>query len=432
MIYFSLTNNINIKLIDSTLVAYKRFEKGSSWVYCATYDEFKDIKKIFKNLKQENFKFEIVDKKLLENSISFPIKLGVDFNDEYNDTIQYEKLTKEQNSIFCEEKKADAQGYLKEQRVAIESIDFPNNEIKLVIIGYSSKNLGEILNFCSAIRVLYEELKTKCKSVVLDIYIQASSNSYYKRDKEIFQSYPFINRVMPLSIDIKEFSSYDYYIDTSSYEQSFYYEQLPYIDFFLRHFGVDYEKIQSKKKHNELHLNNYYINPALKNKLEQLRLKGKLLLFHPYAAHITRSIPIENSKKILNKLIEFSQEYVVVTTLKVDNMKNENYEDLSFYSKNFFDFVYIISQMQYVVTVDTATYHISDAFFIPTVVLFTNEQLIEKRVKYYNYVQAIKVKSKKRSLSKFIFKNEALSVDDFKSWNDMKISKVIKLLEKIR
>lgn len=71
-------------------------------------------------------------------------------------------------------------------------------------------------------------------------------------------------------------------------------------------------------------------------------------------------------------------------------------------------------------------------FFIPTVVLFTNEELILKRVKYYSYVKPIQVKNDSKSYSHFIFKNDALYVDDFHSWNEMKIAKVIKLLEKIR
>ncbi|MFA7084111.1 MAG: hypothetical protein WC141_06190 [Arcobacteraceae bacterium] len=436
MIYFSVTNNINIKLIDSTLVAYKRFEKDGLWIneniYCATYDEFNDIKKIFVNLKQEDFKFEIVDEKRFENSTLFPRKIGVNFKNEYKNSLHYETLIKEQNSVLNPEIDKKIEGYLEEQLTPFDSIDFLKNEIRLVIVGYSSNNLGEIINFCSAIRILHEKLKEKCTNLTLDIYLQASSNSYYKRDKEIFESYTFINKVMPLSITIQELSGYDYYIDTSSYEQSFYYKELPYIDFFLRHFGLNYEEIKDEKKHNELHLHKYHVNPKLQEKIEEIKNKGKLLLFHPYSAHITRSIPIENSKKILEKLIDFNQDYVVVTALKIENVKNDNFIDLSFYSKSFFDFVYIVSQMECVITVDTSTYHISDAFFIPTVALFTQEELIPKRLKYYSYVVPIKIKNQSKSFSNFIFKNEALNVDDFKSWNELKISKVIKLLEKIR
>lgn len=292
--------------------------------------------------------------------------------------------------------------------------------------------MGEIINFCSALRILHLKLKEKCKNVKIDIYLQASSNTYYKRDKEIFKTYSFIHEVFPLSITIQALSNYDYYIDLSSCEKSIYYHELSYVDFYLRQFGIDYLKIKDESKHNELHLNEYHVNPKLEEVLTALKQKGKLLLFHPFSANSSRSIPVEYSKRILDKLIHYGNEYVVVSALKIDYAKNDNFVDLSTYSKSFFDFVYIISQMNSVLTVDTATYHISDAFFIPTVVLFTNEELIEKRIKYFPYVTAMNIKNESTSYSHFVFKHDTLYVDDFQSWNEMKIPKVIKLLEKIR
>lgn len=436
MIYFSVTNNINIKLVDSSLVEYKRHISEDLWVnehiYCTTYDDFKDIKKIFKNLQQEDFKFKIINEQSFLKSTLFPKKVGISFNNEYETAQYYEKVFEKQKFSLLHFEKKEIDGYFEEDSTSFESIDFLKEEIRLVIIGYCSKNLGEIINFCSAIRILHSKLKEQAKSVKIDIYIQASSNNYYKRDKEIFESYSFINKVKPLSITIQELTTYDYYIDISSCEHSFYYTELPYIDFFLRQFGFEPSKIAANLKYNELHLHNYHVNPKLQEELNTLKQKGKLLLFHPYSAQATRSIPIEISKRILNKLVNFSQEYVVVTALKIDTLKTDNFVDLSLYSKTFFDFIYIISQMQYIVTVDTATYHISDAFFIPTVALFTDEELIAKRVKYYNYVKPVLIKNQPKSYSKFIFKSDALYVDDFHSWNEMKISKVIKLLEKIR
>jgi len=436
MIYFSVTNNINIKLVDSSLVEYKRFVKDGLWVneniYCTTYDDFKDIKKIFSNLQQEDFKFQIVDEQRFSKSTLFPKKLGASFLNEFQTAQHYETLLQKQNFVLPNFKQESVEGYFEEEYVAFDEIDFLKNKIHLAIVGYCSKNLGEIINFCSALRILHNKLKEKSQDVMIDIYLQASSNSYYKRDKELFETYAFIHKVMPLSLSIQALCEYDYFIDMSSCTQSFYYDELPYIDFFLRHFGLNFDTILKEEKYNELHLHKYHVNSKLQEKLNELKQKGKLLLFHPYSAQATRSIPIENSKKILDKLVNFSQEYVVVSALKMDNPKNENFIDLSFYSKTFFDFVYIISQMDYVLSVDTATYHISDAFFIPTVVLFTNEELILKRVKYYNYVKPVKIKNEPKSYSHFIFKHDALYVDDFQSWNEMKISKVIKLLEKIR
>lgn len=435
MIYFSVPNNINIKLIDASLVEYKRFVSDGLWIneniYGTTCDDFNDIKKIFSNVQQEDFKFQIINEERFNKSTLFPKKIGISFKEEYSTVQHYEALLEKQNFVQEHLYNKALEGYLEEECVAFDSIDFLQNEIRLVVIGYCSKNLGEIINFCSALRILYHKLKEKANNVTLDVYLQASSNTYYKRDKEIFQSYSFIHKVMPLSITVQELCNYDYYIDMSSCEKSIYYDELPYIDLFLRHFGIEYLAVNEALKYNELHLNHYHVNPKLEEKLKELKQKGNLLLFHPFSAFVTRSIPVENAKKLLDKLVDFSSEYVVVTALKIDNFKNENCIDLSLYSKTFFDFVYIISQMQSVITVDTSTYHISDAFFIPTVVLFNDEAQIAKRIKYYHYVKPIKIKNHAKSYSKFIFKNDALYVNDFQSWNEMDIPEVIELLEKI-
>lgn len=436
MIFFSVPNNINIKLVDNTLVEYKRFFNATSWVnepiYGTTYEDFKDIKKIFVNLQQEDFKFEIIDEQRFKKSTLFPKKIGISFNREYDTVQHYEKVIEKQHFVYENLHNNILDGYLEEECVPFESIDFLQNEINLVVIGYCNKNLGEIINFCTALRILYNKLKEKCNHVNLDIYLQASSNTYYKRDKEIFKMYSFIRNIMPLSISIESLSNYDYYIDLSSCEKSMYYQELPYVDFYLRHFGIDYEKIKNDSKYNELHLKDYPVNPLLNELLVSLKKRGKLLLFHPFSAHSSRSIPIEHSKRILDKLIHLEEEYISVSALKIDYPNSENFADLSLYSKSFLDFVYIISQMDCVISVDTVTYHISDAFFIPTVVLFTDEHLIEKRIKYYSYVTSMKLKSTPKSYSHFVFKHDALYMDDFRCWNEIEITKVIKLLEKIR
>ncbi len=435
MIRFSVTKSVNIKLSDATLVKYRRFIKNNLWIneniYCTTYDDFKDIQRILSNIKQDVFECEVLDDEYFKKTIIFPRRLGVKFVNEYEKVEELNANLKKQELIVNTTITKKVDGYLDKQINLFDDMLTFKSDIQVVIIGACNKNLGEIICFCSAIRVLYSKLKEHCDTLKIDIYLQGSANKNYIKNKEIYESFPFIDEVKPLSIGIKELCNYDYYIDTSSFEQSIFYEELPYIDFFLKHFGIDYKEIESNKKYNELHLNDYKVNPKLQEKLEKLKEDGKLLLFHPYTADILRSIPTQSAKKILDKLTKYSEDYTVVTTLKIDGVKNEHFVDLSRYSKTFFDFVYIISQMDYVVSADTATYHISDAFFIPTVVLFNNEELIDRRIKYYNYVETLAIKTKTKSFSKFKFKDDLLYIKDYKAWDNLKISKVINLLEKI-
>ena len=55
--------------------------------------------------------------------------------------------------------------------------------------------------------------------------------------------------------------------------------------------------------------------------------------------------------------------------------------------------------MDKVITVDTATYHISDIYFIPTVAIFLNEEIAKQRLRYYNFVKPYILKNKERNFS---------------------------------
>ena len=51
--------------------------------------------------------------------------------------------------------------------------------------------------------------------------------------------------------------------------------------------------------------------------------------------------------------------------------------------------------------------------------------------KYYRYNKSIYLKDKSKNLSKFIYENEALTIYKLEAWKSLKVSKIIKLLEKI-
>jgi hypothetical protein len=65
------------------------------------------------------------------------------------------------------------------------------------------------------------------------------------------------------------------------------------------------------------------------------------------------------------------------------------------------------------------------------VVLFTQEQLIEKRLLYYSFCKPMSIKPKSKNYSQFIFQNSALHITNYGSWEKLKIKKVMKLLDKI-
>ena len=125
------------------------------------------------------------------------------------------------------------------------------------------------------------------------------------------------------------------------------------------------------------------------------------------------------------------EDYTVVTTLQIDSkIKADNLLDLSKDSRTINDFIYIISCMDKVITTNTSAFHICDAFMIPTITFFVEDNF-EEISKYYKYNNSIYLKDQSKNLSKFIYENEVLTIYKLEAWRSLKVSKIIKLLEKI-
>lgn len=433
MIFFRVTNNINIKATDGTLIKYLRLKGpanlNNETVYATTYEDFQDLKEVFANVDKEKYNAKLIKEDKIRSLEEFPIELGIsnayehhnyqNFQDEIKDSIIND--IDEVERLFQSTTKVDVFTQLK---------DLKKDEISICIIGTVGKSIGMMVASCTAIRILYNKLNQLYKTVNIDIFLNASNNSFYSRDKQIYQDQDFIRNVYPLSINIKKFCSYDYFIDNSLVmDNASYFKELNCIDAWLYKFGIDYKKIPDEEKYNELHLKSYEASESLNEKINNARKRGKLILFHPYSANIEKSIPQAAAVKILKKLLKKLEDYTIVTTIKVDSkLDDERILDLSKESKTFNDFAYIVSCMDEIVTSATSTCHISDAFMIPTVVIYTKANML-KEMKYYKYVKAIEIEDKSKNLSHFIFDNDELTFYRFDSWEKLKVSKIINLLE---
>lgn len=419
MIFFRVTGNINIKTTDGTLVTYHKFKAPSNLnnetAYITTYDDFNDLEGVFSRVDKDKFSAKLLKEERIRNLEDFPIELGISNE---NEQFKYEKSNKQE--YFLEDKKVDIYKQLK---------NLDKDEIRLVIIGGVGKTISEMIASTTALRILNSKLKEVYKKVKIDIYLNASNNSFYSRDKSIYQRLEFISEIKPLSISVKAFTTYDYFIDTSSFTNTTYFKELNYVDAWLYKFGIDYKKIPEDLKFNELDISDIDVKKTLSDKIIEAKKKGKLLLYHPYSANLKKSIPQAYAVDILKQLLEQNDEYIIIGAINIDSkIKDDRFIDLSKDSKSISDFMYIISQVDKILTADTATFHISDAFMIPTVVIFTHEDF-ENEIKYYKFVKAIKVKDKSKNMSKFIFENDSLTFYKFESWKKLKVKQIIKLLD---
>lgn len=420
MIFFRVTQNINVKTTDGTIVNYFKFKVPSNLenetVYITTYNDFQDLKEIFASVDKNVYFAKPLNETNVRAVSSFPIELGIPNIDEY------QKREKSNELQFFDIQKVNIFKQLK---------SIKKNEISIAIIGGVGFSISEVISSCTALRILHSKLKEIYKNIKFDIFINASNNSFYTRDKQIYQTQNYIDNILPLSITSKKLCEYDYYIDNSLDIGNLIDSSLNNIDKWLLKFGIDYLKIDDTEKYNQLDISNYKASSTLLKKINEARVKGKLLLFHPYSANIKKSIPQSVAVDLLRDLLLSVDDYIVISTLQIDpKIKEDNFIDLSRESKNLYDFIYIVSCMDKIITADTSTYHISDAFMIPTIVIFTQNNF-EEKIKYYKYIKPIFVKDKSKNLSNFIYENDNLTFYKFESWKKLKIKEIIKLLDKI-
>lgn len=418
MIFFRVSQNINVKTTDGTLVKYYKFKAPSNLenetIYITTYKDYKDVGEIFSKVDEDIYFTKIFNESKARAIENFPIELGISNINEYKkreNTKELEFLDIKEVNLFKQLKNID------------------KDVVSFAIIGGLGASISDIIVSCTALRILHEKLKSIYDNIKFDIYINASNNSFYTRDKEIYLTQKYIDNIFPLSLNSKKLCEYDYFFDNSVDMESFLEIPLNIVDKWLFKFGIDYRKIDDNKKYNQLDISSYKPSQNLKKKINELKEKAKIILFHPYSANAKKTIPQSVAAKLLKDILKKNDDHIVVSTLQIDSkIKQNNYVDLTRESKNINDFIYIITQMDKIITTDTSTFHISDAFMIPTVVIFTKDDF-EDKIKYYKYVKPIFIKDESKNLSKFIFENDDLTLYKFESWKKINIKQIIKLLD---
>ena len=432
MIFFRVSENINIKTTDGTIVNYFKYKQDNTlvqeWAYITTYDDYNELKEVFKRVDEKKYSALLLLEDKIRKIENFPIELGIA---NQNEILKHKRINSK-NYI----NRVNKGNYVEEFLIGDNKVNLyeqleniKKDEIKVAVIGSLGRSISEIFSSCAALRIFYDKLSQMYKNVQIDLFINASNNSYYSRDKSIYETQKYINKIAPLSINVKTLISYDCFIDNSSYGNSIYFKELNLVDAWLYKFGIDYKSIPDNKKYNTLDISEIKIKDTLKSKLEEIKPKGKMILYHPYSANAKKSIPQVFAVELLKKLILENEDCYIVSALSIDpKIKDDRFIDLSKESKFLNDFIYIISKMDAIITVDTSTYHISEALMIPTIVLFAQNEY-EKKIKYYNFIKPLKIEDKSKNLSKFIFENDDLTFYKFDSWKELDSKKIIKLLE---
>ncbi len=271
-------------------------------------------------------------------------------------------------------------------------------EIKIAI--FLSSALGDMLRACRALELYHSKLLNYFDKVSFDLLLDDSENYKYILD----QSY-YVNKVCQLPISLKEFfNGYDAYVELNEMLHDYNIKDnidTPIIDIFLQGLNIDSSTISDSEKRNFIK-----VSPKAKKELSLLvsALKScgkRLLLFNPLSSNPIRSIPQEFINKIIEDIIEKS-DYQIISFSKL-SYNHERFIELGEYTNNTENFLYLLSQMDAIITVDTSVYHVADAFNIPTYVIFAT-LLPQSRCKYYPLVGGINIGSDKLK-GKFVSKD---------------------------
>ena len=81
MIFFRVTQNINIRTTDGTMVYYNKLKTPSDLenetIYISTYDDFKDIQEIFARVDKTKYFAKTLNETNIRALANFPVELGI-------------------------------------------------------------------------------------------------------------------------------------------------------------------------------------------------------------------------------------------------------------------------------------------------------------------------------------------------------------------
>lgn len=342
-------------------------------VYCTTV---LDLKKLEDRFLSGNKKIltQIVPEDLVRQAAGFPAELGVSNYGELEKEQAYANPARSQNGVVTPRKTANLEKQISRLR---------KNEINVAILNGMGTGIGDTLAGLTALAITRKFLERKFKKVNMDALIGPQC---FESVAPVYAQSPVVDTVRPLPITLADLWQYDAFFDTGSLMHREDADRLPYVDFFLKQFGIDYWKIEPARKRNNIYLNKEIVD-ELDSDIGILKNDGrKLLLFHPTASGDLRSIPEKRIAETMEEIIANS-DYRIITVVPIP-FQHERVTSLTEKSKSFQHLCAIVSRMDAIVTVDTSIYHIADAFNVPALVLFTT---IDPglRVKYYPTVKGM-------------------------------------------
>ena len=301
---------------------------------------------------------------------------------------------------------------------------------KLAILNAMSNAIGDHLIGMQAFDYFYDKLQALLPETRLEIsFYQINPYRLGSITKQWQDKY---SHIYMLPNKASQLASNDAFIDLGSLILRESFDTQPMIDFFLEALSIDPQEVPPERKRMKFQAQKQeQIELAFNN----IRLQGRpVLLFHHTSTSGVRQMTEPRARKFLTDILEHS-DYFVVSADHLD-FSHKRFRNLNYLSRSSVDnFASVVSHVDAVISVDTVTYHLADAFDIPTVVLFTTIEP-DRRIKYYPRTAAIMLEDKngrlygkhKDSANPDKAKLDIEYLDD--KWSQLEVQQVLQLLEK--
>lgn len=189
--------------------------------------------------------------------------------------------------------------------------------------------------------------------------------------------------VRTLPLPIAELMQLDGFWDLSGLLSRPSFSELPTVDFFLETLGVDPATVPDERKRNRIGL-----PPQVEAEIDAAvaRLGRPYVVLHPVSSTPLRDMPVPVMRRFFDELARRSD--FLVGSLHGLPFRHERLVDMSRLFRTHQHFCAVVGRAAGLLSIDTSTYHIADAFSVPSLVVFTTVPP-ERWVNYYPTVEAV-------------------------------------------
>ena len=306
-------------------------------------------------------------------------------------------------------------------------------QLRIAVLNAMSNALGDHLIGMQAFDYWQEQVRKILPGTQVNIgFYQLNP---YRVGPITKQWHPKFNQVFMLPNRLSRLVEYDAFVDLGTLLLRENFDTQPMVDFFFEALSIDPKTVPPERKRIKYKLNEDAVAMA-DNIFRNFRALGKpILMFHHCSTSPIRGMSHARAREFIREIIQ-ETDYFVVSTCGLE-YHNKRFMDISRFSKTFDDFATFISAVDAIVTVDTSTYHLADAFNTPTVALFTTIDP-KYRCAYYPHVEGLKLEEEggklygrhKVSRNEETAKEEIEYVDQ--KWENLKVSEILEALERAK